>query len=245
MMGPTRNRLSIVTLTLTGFVVDADPFYLWFNPGRLRRIHFRNDCVDAGFCLPEAMRGVVTIDFPRQVREYATTIRPVDGVREVKVVEVKKKEKAWERQHPGYGVSIWDVIAMDNKGYNEENSRLLDDYNNDDEDIAVFPEAYQTRDLSHTGQDTKSKSKAKNKHLKKKHKQSNKKQSTKSLRHMPSQASTLASSSPRRRSSGALLYGRRAIVRLPGWWWSSSSTSKLEAEAEAQAAAARTAHGAR
>lgn len=57
-MGPTRQLLSIKFLTLSGFVVDADPFVQWFDPAALRRIHFKGQCVDAGFWLPETMRKV-------------------------------------------------------------------------------------------------------------------------------------------------------------------------------------------
>ncbi|KAL2010850.1 hypothetical protein VTN00DRAFT_3568 [Thermoascus crustaceus] len=267
-MGPTRNRLSIVSLTLTGFVVDADPFYLWFNPGRLRRIHFKNDCVDAGFCLPQSMRGgIVTIDFPRQVKEHAMVIRPVDPVREIKLVELQGGEKVWEWDYGGYrGGRIWDVfdLGSSKEQINEENSRLLDNYNyndnDDDEYIAVFREEYQNQNRYHVpsdvidqdqGKDTKSKfkNKTQTKPSKKKLQKPTKNKSSKALRHMPSQASTLASASasPRRRRSGALLYGRRAIVRIPGWWGgggsSNSSPAKLEGQARAQAA--RDARGSR
>lgn len=263
MMGPTRNRLSIVSLTLTGFVVDADPFYLWFNPGRLRRIHFKNDCVDAGFCLPESMRGgIVTIDFPRQVKEHAVMIRAVDPVREVKLVELRGGEKVWEWDYGGYrGGRIWDVFDLggSKEQINGENSRLLDiDDSNDDDDIAVFREEYQDQNPYHVpvpsdvvdqDEDTKpkiKKTKTDAKHNKKLQKTitQNKDKSSKTLRHIPSQASTLASASAsasaRRRRSGALLYGRRAIVRIPRWWGgggsSNSSPAKLEGQARAQAA---------
>jgi hypothetical protein len=39
--------------------VDADPFLHWFDPQRLRTIHFKGECIDAGFWLPQAMQKVI------------------------------------------------------------------------------------------------------------------------------------------------------------------------------------------
>ena len=52
--GETR-YLSLHTLTLMGFVVDAEAF-AWFDPTVFRTLVFRDHCVDAGFALPPAMR---------------------------------------------------------------------------------------------------------------------------------------------------------------------------------------------
>ena len=78
-MGCTMNQLPIVKLSLTGFVVDADPFFYWFNPHRLRILDFKNDCVDAGFALPKKMAEHVIVTWPREVVEnaqVAQVIRP-------------------------------------------------------------------------------------------------------------------------------------------------------------------------
>ncbi|KAL4882391.1 hypothetical protein BJY04DRAFT_217306 [Aspergillus karnatakaensis] len=65
-LGSTRNRLSIRTLILTSVVVDADPFLHWFDPNRLKCIHFKDNCVDAGFWLSHCMRKVSVL-FPKSV----------------------------------------------------------------------------------------------------------------------------------------------------------------------------------
>ncbi|OGM40418.1 hypothetical protein ABOM_010869 [Aspergillus bombycis] len=62
-MGRTRTRLSIRTLVLSGFVVDADPFLQWFDCGKLKCVRFRDGCVDAGLWLGEDM-GSVTVVWP-------------------------------------------------------------------------------------------------------------------------------------------------------------------------------------
>lgn len=73
-MGPTSKLLPIKFLTLSGFVVDADPFVQWFDPLKLRRIHFKGQCVDAGFWLPDTMQEV-TIRSPMTTGAEAV---PVD-----------------------------------------------------------------------------------------------------------------------------------------------------------------------
>ncbi|KAI1975438.1 hypothetical protein LOZ12_000917 [Ophidiomyces ophidiicola] len=65
-LGPTSEKLPVVKLTLMGFVVDSDPFFLWFNPHRLRSIDFKDHCVDAGFALPVKMSEHVIVSWPRE-----------------------------------------------------------------------------------------------------------------------------------------------------------------------------------
>lgn len=65
-MGPTCKQLTIKKLTLSGFVVDADPFIHWFDPVKLRSIHFKGQCVDAGFWLPASMEKV-SVRVPRPI----------------------------------------------------------------------------------------------------------------------------------------------------------------------------------
>ncbi|KAE8147776.1 hypothetical protein BDV25DRAFT_131807 [Aspergillus avenaceus] len=63
--GRTRQKLSIRTLVLSGFVVDGDPFLQWFDAQRLKCVRFRDECVDAGFWLGGAMAGVGVV-WPRE-----------------------------------------------------------------------------------------------------------------------------------------------------------------------------------
>ncbi|KAG5207270.1 hypothetical protein GTR04_0882 [Trichophyton interdigitale] len=90
-MGCTLDRLPIVKLTLTGFVVDADPFFMWFNPHRLRVINFKNDCVDAGFAIPRLMSDRVVVSWPNTVAEYAMQVRHVKPG-EVKLIDIPKRK---------------------------------------------------------------------------------------------------------------------------------------------------------
>ena len=99
-VGRTLNRLSIKTLTLNGFVVDADPFLLWFDPKRLRCINFQDNCVDAGFYLCRPMKRV-TVRYPQDVNEKAMTVRRVDLKKELKLVELKGGKKVGETAYRG------------------------------------------------------------------------------------------------------------------------------------------------
>lgn len=109
--GRTLNRLSIKTLTLTGFVVDADPILLWFDPRRLRSIHFQDNCVDAGFYLCLPMRRRVVVRFPTEVKEWVVSVRRVDLRAELRVVEIRGGRKV------GEGVYSEDrTLRKDGKG---------------------------------------------------------------------------------------------------------------------------------
>jgi hypothetical protein len=99
-MGRTLNRLSIKTLTLTGFVVDADPFIHWFDPKHLKCISFKDFCVDAGFYLPWPMRKVA-IHYPRDVSAEPVPARRIDPLRELKVIELKGGKKVGEMPFRG------------------------------------------------------------------------------------------------------------------------------------------------
>lgn len=99
--GRTLNRLSIKTLTLNGFVVDADPILLWFDPKMLRCINFRDNCVDAGFYLCRPMRKV-EVKFPTEI-EKAVTMRKVDVRKELKIVELRDGKKVSEALYSGRG----------------------------------------------------------------------------------------------------------------------------------------------
>ncbi|RAL11901.1 uncharacterized protein BO97DRAFT_453530 [Aspergillus homomorphus CBS 101889] len=94
-IGYTRHKFSIRTLTLTGFVVDADPFLHWFDVKRLKCLHFKDICVDAGFYLCEPMKRV-SILFPRLVDENAVVAHRVDPLAELKVVQLRGGRKVGE-----------------------------------------------------------------------------------------------------------------------------------------------------
>lgn len=64
-MGRTSRRLSVQKLTLSGFVIDADPIIQWFDPEKLRCIHFKGQCIDAGLWLPPSMRNV-SLEVPQE-----------------------------------------------------------------------------------------------------------------------------------------------------------------------------------
>lgn len=85
--GQALHRLSIKRLTLSGFVIDADPFIQWFDHRRLRSIHFKDDCFDAGFYLPKSMRRI-HIAFPREGGE-TLSVRRFDLFKNLKVVELR------------------------------------------------------------------------------------------------------------------------------------------------------------
>ncbi|OJD14749.1 hypothetical protein ACJ73_09046 [Blastomyces percursus] len=99
-MGSTLNLLPIVKLSLTGFVVDAEPFHL-FNPHRFRLISFKNDCVDAGFTLPKRMREQVVVSWPNLLSQQAITARRVKQG-EIKLIDHGSKRKKLAGHTPAY-----------------------------------------------------------------------------------------------------------------------------------------------
>ncbi|KAJ6084622.1 hypothetical protein N7486_011422 [Penicillium sp. IBT 16267x] len=72
-MGRTSRRLSIRKLTLSGFVIDADPIIQWFDPEKLRCIHFKGQCIDAGLWLPLSMKNV-SIQVPQETDLQAVPV---------------------------------------------------------------------------------------------------------------------------------------------------------------------------
>lgn len=93
-MGRTCKRLSIKSLTLSGFVVDADPFLHWFDPLKLRSVHFKGQCVDAGFWLPQAM-DTVAVRCPRKIDldVVPVGVLKLDLKKDSEVVELKGGKK--------------------------------------------------------------------------------------------------------------------------------------------------------
>lgn len=87
-MGQTSKWLSIKHLTLSGFVVDADPFLNWFDAEKLESIKFKGQCVDAGFWLPHSMENV-NVRYPRNIGPIADGMVSIDVQKELKVVNMQ------------------------------------------------------------------------------------------------------------------------------------------------------------
>ncbi|KAK5045305.1 hypothetical protein LTR84_009411 [Exophiala bonariae] len=77
--------LPITHLTLKNFVVDANPFFRWFDPNLLEEIVLKAGCVDAGFYLPPNMKTAIKVDAPKQLN-VARRVKPG----EIKHVKVKR-----------------------------------------------------------------------------------------------------------------------------------------------------------
>ncbi|KAK1144972.1 hypothetical protein N8T08_004687 [Aspergillus melleus] len=101
-IGRCRQRLSIKTLRLTGFVVDADPFLHWFDPKRLKTIEFKDYCVDAGFYLSVPM-AKVSVLCPREVHNDTAVIagRAVSMYSDLKVIRFEGGKKVGEIPYRG------------------------------------------------------------------------------------------------------------------------------------------------
>lgn len=80
--------LPVTHLTLMNFVVDAGPFYRWFDPKKFQEITFKSGCIDAGFYLPEEMRSTVAVKSPKPMAP-PRWVKPG----EVKLIDIKKKNK--------------------------------------------------------------------------------------------------------------------------------------------------------
>jgi hypothetical protein len=90
--GVNLRYLPIVKLVLAGFVVDAGPFFRWFNPMRLRQVEFKYGCIDAGFALPSHMSNLVTVSWPGKTQQDGQTIT-VSSIRphDVNAIWLKRK----------------------------------------------------------------------------------------------------------------------------------------------------------
>lgn len=85
-MGRTCRLLSIKSLILSGFVVDADPLLQWFDPLKLHSIAFKGQCVDAGFWLSRVMSRVV-VKGPETIQAVPVGVVKID-LKELKVIEL-------------------------------------------------------------------------------------------------------------------------------------------------------------
>lgn len=91
-MGLTCKRLAIKKLTLSGFVVDAGPFVHWFDPEKLRSIHFKGQCVDAGFWLPRSMAKVsIRVPRPIDLEAVPVGILKLNLLKDRKAVEPERR----------------------------------------------------------------------------------------------------------------------------------------------------------
>ncbi|KAA8645373.1 hypothetical protein EYZ11_000445 [Aspergillus tanneri] len=121
-IGRTRQRLSIRTLTLTGFVVDGDPFLHWFDTKRFKCINFKDYCVDAGFYLSLPMKKVSVI-YPREVQEKPLVGRKANLLSELKVVELRSGKKVGEIPYRGPESLKQEIPLGGKRKNNEQNDR--------------------------------------------------------------------------------------------------------------------------
>ncbi|KAJ5273780.1 hypothetical protein N7478_008905 [Penicillium angulare] len=94
-IGRTSRRLPIRKITLSGFVVDADPFIQWFDSSKLRCINFKGQCIDSGFWLPLSMKKV-SVRFPRKIdsQPVPVGILKIDINKDLTVMDLKNGKMA-------------------------------------------------------------------------------------------------------------------------------------------------------
>lgn len=110
--GVNLRYLPIVKLVLAGFVVDAGPFFRWFNPMRLRQIEFKYGCIDAGFALPSHMTNLVTVTWPGKL-PWKTQMVAVSRIRQQDIKTVRIKSKPTSSSQPnGLMAPVSSVLAM-------------------------------------------------------------------------------------------------------------------------------------
>jgi hypothetical protein len=95
------HMLGLTKLVLMGFVLDAAPFFRWFDGMKLRTVVLKDHCFDAGFVLPPAMRGKTEVLLGGGLVKRDAIQR--FGAGEVKIVTLRKgkvvDEKAVEVVH--------------------------------------------------------------------------------------------------------------------------------------------------
>lgn len=95
--GRVNDKLSIATLNLTNFVVDADPFVKWLDSGKLRGINFDGFCVDAGFALPLEMLNRVKVSIPNGAIPRVLMAKKYMA-ESVKLITIRKGRKAGDNK---------------------------------------------------------------------------------------------------------------------------------------------------
>ncbi len=109
--GVNLRYLPVVKLVLAGFVVDAGPFFRWFNPMRLRCVEFKYGCIDAGFALPSHMNNLVTVSWlgKSDLNTQAVTVSKVEPP-DIKTVCIKRRP-SMPRQTSGLKPKISSILA--------------------------------------------------------------------------------------------------------------------------------------
>lgn len=110
--GVNLRYLPIVKLVLAGFVVDAGPFFRWFNPMRLRQVEFKHGCIDAGFALPSHMSNLVTVCWPLKPPEEGNTVTISRiGRQDIKTIWLKKKNSTTGQAIGGLKPKISSMLS--------------------------------------------------------------------------------------------------------------------------------------
>ena len=103
--------LPVVKLVLAGFVVDAGPFFRWFNPMRLRHIEFKYGCIDAGFALLSHMSNLVTVAWPEKPHQESQTIT-ISRIRRHNIKAIcLKVNPSVSRQDSGLKLKISSILT--------------------------------------------------------------------------------------------------------------------------------------
>ena len=110
-LGVNLRYLPIVNIILAGFVVDACPFVRYFNPMRLRQIHFKRDCIDAGFVLPRGVSHLVDVMGPKQEETSKfEKITKVNG-RSVSLVSVRPAKNTDEVDVASLAKRVGNILS--------------------------------------------------------------------------------------------------------------------------------------
>ena len=97
LMSARLQYLPVVRLVLSGFVVDAGPFFQWFDMKRLRQVDFKYNCVDAGFSLPASLTNMVKVKRPDAELRGCTMIKVTRVAREnIRTITLKKGKRVNE-----------------------------------------------------------------------------------------------------------------------------------------------------
>ncbi|KAJ5313062.1 hypothetical protein PENANT_c018G02503 [Penicillium antarcticum] len=111
-MGPTVKRLRIKSISLSGFVVDGDPFLHWFDPEKLRTIHFKAHCVDAGLWLPRNMRSVtIRLSKPFDLEAVPTGLVKLNLLKDLNMITLKKGRKVSQVPFEHWQKEDWDSLS--------------------------------------------------------------------------------------------------------------------------------------
>jgi hypothetical protein len=110
-MGPTSKRLGIKAISLSGFVVDAGPFLHWFDPEKLRTIHFKAHCVDAGLWLPRNMRNVtIRLSKPFDLEAVPIGIVTLNLLKDLNMITLEKGRKVSQVAFEHWDTEEWDSL---------------------------------------------------------------------------------------------------------------------------------------